>query len=228
MKLRLDNVVIQQGRLTEQQNKLGKDEMLSMIRHGANHVFASREGEITDEDIEMILQRAEKKTEELKKKMEDLGESSLRTFTLDTEDRSLYQFEGEDYREKQKMVGLGWIEPPKRERKANYAVDAYFREALRTSEPKAPRVRQSLAVFRSFNEVKMHLFYCFRPLDLQSSPTCKTSSSTRLVSSNFLIKRSSSTAKALATEYGNYPGPHFTVFGMFCYVLSLFFSAGAS
>ena len=34
-----------------------------------------------------------------------------------------------------------WIEPPKRERKANYAVDAYFREMLRVSEPKAPKVR---------------------------------------------------------------------------------------
>lgn len=45
------------------------------------------------------------------------------------------------YREKQKSVGIGnWIEPPKRERKANYAVDAYFREALRVSEPKAPKV----------------------------------------------------------------------------------------
>ena len=140
MKLRLDNVVIQQGRLVEQQNKLGKDEMLSIIRHGANHVFASKEGEISEEDIEKILERAEKKTEELKKKLEGLGESTLRTFTLDTEDKSLYQFEGEDYREKHKMVGMGWIEPPKRERKANYAVDAYFREALRVNEPKAPRV----------------------------------------------------------------------------------------
>lgn len=38
-------------------------------------------------------------------------------------------------------AGIGhWIEPPKRERKANYAVDAYFREALRVSEPKAPKV----------------------------------------------------------------------------------------
>lgn len=44
-------------------------------------------------------------------------------------------------REKQKLIGIGsWIEPPKRERKANYAVDAYFREALRTSEPKQPKV----------------------------------------------------------------------------------------
>lgn len=49
---------------------------------------------------------------------------------------------GEDYREKQKIVPIGnWIEPPKRERKANYAVDAYFREALRVSEPKAPKVQ---------------------------------------------------------------------------------------
>ena len=34
---------------------------------------------------------------------------------------------------------MNWIEPPKRERKANYAVDAYFRDALRMSEPKAPK-----------------------------------------------------------------------------------------
>ena len=83
-------------------------------------------------------------TEELNKKMADLGESSLRTFTMDTEERSVYQFEGEDYREKQKLGLGGWIEPPKRERKANYAVDAYFREALRVSEPKAPKVLSCL------------------------------------------------------------------------------------
>ena len=78
-------------------------------------------------------------TDQLKKEMDSLGESSLRTFTMDTQD-SVYQFEGEDYREKQKLGTLGgWIEPPKRERKANYAVDQYFREALRVSEPKAPK-----------------------------------------------------------------------------------------
>ena len=42
-------------------------------------------------------------------------------------------------REKQKAIVGNWIEPPKRERKANYAVNAYFREALRVSEPKAPK-----------------------------------------------------------------------------------------
>ena len=58
--------------------------MLGMIRHGANHVFASKESEVTDADIDNLLAMGEKKTEELAKKYEGLGESSLRTFTLDT------------------------------------------------------------------------------------------------------------------------------------------------
>ncbi|CAO2611070.1 SWI/SNF-related matrix-associated actin-dependent regulator of chromatin subfamily A member 5, partial [Lemmus lemmus] len=62
MKLRLDSIVIQQGRLVDQNlNKIGKDEMLQMIRHGATHVFASKESEITDEDIDGILERGAKK-----------------------------------------------------------------------------------------------------------------------------------------------------------------------
>ncbi|KAK6493176.1 SWI/SNF-related matrix-associated actin-dependent regulator of chromatin subfamily A member 5 [Huso huso] len=139
MKLRLDSIVIQQGRLVDQNlNKLGKDEMLSIIRHGATHVFASKDSEITDEDVDAVLERGEKKTAEMKEKMLKMGESSLRNFTMET-DNSVYNFEGEDYREKKKMALTEWIEPPKRERKANYAVDAYFREALRVSEPKVPK-----------------------------------------------------------------------------------------
>uniref|UniRef100_A0A1I8PAI2 Chromatin-remodeling complex ATPase chain Iswi n=1 Tax=Stomoxys calcitrans TaxID=35570 RepID=A0A1I8PAI2_STOCA len=144
IKLRLDKMVIQQGRLTNNAGtQLNKDDMLNIIRFGANHVFASKDSELTDEDIDTILERGEAKTAEEKAKYDSLGESSLRTFTMDTAEgtsSSVYQFEGEDYREKQKLNTLGnWIEPPKRERKANYAVDAYFREALRVSEPKAPK-----------------------------------------------------------------------------------------
>ncbi|KAH9422040.1 SWI/SNF- matrix-associated actin-dependent regulator of chromatin sub A member 5 [Dermatophagoides pteronyssinus] len=140
VKLRLDTLVIQQGRLVDANaNKLGKDEVLGMIRHGADHIFASKDSEITDEDLDAILKKGESKTEEMKKRLETLGESQLKNFTLDTNTDSVYQFEGEDYREKQKLATFAWIEPPKRERKANYAVDAYFREALRVSEPKAPK-----------------------------------------------------------------------------------------
>lgn len=50
------------GRLVDANtNKLGKDEVLQMIRHGANHVFASKDSEITEEDIDGILQRGVEK-----------------------------------------------------------------------------------------------------------------------------------------------------------------------
>ena len=65
---------------------------------------------------------------------------TLRTFTIDNnaEEKSLYAFEGEDFRNKAK-VESNWIAPPKRQRKANYDVDAYFKEVMKTGEtsPKA-------------------------------------------------------------------------------------------
>lgn len=62
VKLRLDKLVIQQGRLVDAKSSaLNKDEMLSMIRHGANHVFASKDSDITEEDIDTIVLKGEAK-----------------------------------------------------------------------------------------------------------------------------------------------------------------------
>lgn len=65
----------------------------------------------------------------MNEKLDSLGESSLRNFTLDSkQSENLYNFEGKDYRNEQKVaVSDYWIEPPKRERKANYQVDQYFK-----------------------------------------------------------------------------------------------------
>ncbi|BHF58101.1 SWI/SNF-related matrix-associated actin-dependent regulator of chromatin sub A member 5 [Sparganum proliferum] len=145
MKLHLDNLVIQQGRLVDQKtNQLQKGEVLDMIKYDANYIFRSKESTIKDEDIDEILARGEQRTTEMKEKLAKMGESNLRQLRFDLEEEvpdSAYIFEGEDYRTKHAHSSslLGWIEPPKRERKANYAVDAYFREALRVSEPKAPK-----------------------------------------------------------------------------------------
>ena len=70
-------------------------------------------------------------------KTNEAGEKDEATF-------SVYNFEGADYRKLNKEndashFALNFIEPPKRERKENYAVDLYFKEALRTNEPKAPK-----------------------------------------------------------------------------------------
>lgn len=61
VKLRLDRMVIQQGRLVDNKQNLGKDEMLSMIRHGAKQVFASKESNIGQDDIDEILRIGESK-----------------------------------------------------------------------------------------------------------------------------------------------------------------------
>lgn len=47
--------------MDNQTNKLGKDEVLNMIRHGASHVFASKDSEITEEDIDSIIAKGEQK-----------------------------------------------------------------------------------------------------------------------------------------------------------------------
>ena len=49
------------GRLVDPNLKVSKDEMLNMIRHGADEVFASKDEEITEEDIDAILKKGEKK-----------------------------------------------------------------------------------------------------------------------------------------------------------------------
>ena len=73
IKLRLDRMVIQQGKLAEQKANLNKDDMLNMIRHGANKVFAAKDGEFEDEDIETVLEMGEKKTAEQQAKFAELG-----------------------------------------------------------------------------------------------------------------------------------------------------------
>lgn len=142
MKLHLDKLVIQQGRLVEKQNTLNKDDMLSMIRHGANWIMSAKNNELTDEAIDVLLEKGEARTQELKSKFEKVGENGLRNFTM--ESYTLYDFEGENYLEKQKSIMPleNWIEPPKRERKINYAIDAIFREALRpeAAKPSKPKV----------------------------------------------------------------------------------------
>ena len=61
MKLHLDKIVIQQGRLVDSHQKVKNEEMLSMIRHGADKVFSSKEATVTDDDIDDILARGELK-----------------------------------------------------------------------------------------------------------------------------------------------------------------------
>ncbi|CAO3680362.1 unnamed protein product [Umbelopsis ramanniana] len=143
-KLRLDQLVIQQGRMTQQQKGASKEELLTMIQHGAESIFKDTDAStVLDDDIEEILRLGEEKTAELNKKYENVTIDDLKNFTSD----SAYQWNGEDWSSKRKAgSGFAWLGPAKRERKANYAVDDYYKEALRTSSKtastKAPRPKR--------------------------------------------------------------------------------------
>lgn len=134
-KLYLDAVVIQQGRLLEKNSSLSKGELMTMVRFGADEVFRSSESTISDADIDAILRDGEERTAAMAEKVKADMQHNLQNFSLDGGDTSIFEYEGEDYREKQAETKgfkptATFIALPQRERKQNYDVNDYFRKKL--------------------------------------------------------------------------------------------------
>ncbi|UKZ88393.1 uncharacterized protein TrAFT101_004151 [Trichoderma asperellum] len=175
-KLRLDQVVIQQGRAqVAAKAAANKDELLNMIQHGAEKVFqskgptdetANKEKELNDEDIDEILSRGESRTKELNARYEKLGIEDLQKFTSE----SAYEWNGENFAQAKKNIGMNWINPSKRERREqSYSMDKYFRQAMypnpkADAKPKAPRAPKQVPVHD-------YQFYPPRLQDLQDRET---------------------------------------------------------
>lgn len=156
-KLRLDQLVIQQGRAQQQvKNAASKDELLGMIQHGAADVF-SGEGtaelaankDISEDGFDSILRRGEERTAELGKKYESLGIDELQKFSSE----NAYEWNGQTFTDRKKDIGMNWINPAKRERKEQfYSIDKYYRQALATggrtaeSKPKVPRAPKQISI----------------------------------------------------------------------------------
>jgi SWI/SNF-related matrix-associated actin-dependent regulator of chromatin subfamily A member 5 len=99
-KLKLDAMVVQQGRIADASKSLSKDEMSEMIRFGADKVFKSSDTDITEEDIDLILERGEERTKELNAnldKMTDHDKGDLYNFSLDGAAIKTQTFDGVDY-----------------------------------------------------------------------------------------------------------------------------------
>lgn len=97
-KLKLDAMVVQQGRLKDK-DKVSKEEILAAVRFGADSIFRSEESTITDEDIDVILERGKAKTKELAEKIQKREKGDLLDFRLDG-GISAQTFEGVDYSDK--------------------------------------------------------------------------------------------------------------------------------
>ncbi|CAD7696105.1 unnamed protein product [Ostreobium quekettii] len=144
-KLRLDALVIQQGRLTNDKNKnakVSKDDLLSMVRYGAELVFSSDASSITEADIDVIIAKGEKDTKELNEKMSAFTDNAVK-FALDG-GLSLYDYRSEEEDngnlDLKQFIGNNWIDPPKRERKRvmNYSESDYYKHVMK--HPKSDRV----------------------------------------------------------------------------------------
>ncbi|EPZ34649.1 hypothetical protein ROZALSC1DRAFT_27044 [Rozella allomycis CSF55] len=148
-KLRLDQLVIQNGKRDNLNQKLGQEDLLTMIRHGAQDAFI--EGStVIDEDIEIVLNKGEEKTRELMKKYETAGLEDLQKFNVDNSFNT-YEWDGKDF-SKKKNKSLFILETSKRERKSNYAIDSYYRDTLgiqitRGPSSKAPRAPKQPAIY---------------------------------------------------------------------------------
>jgi len=120
-KLKLDAMVVQQGRLQDKEKKLSKEELLDSIRYGADKVFRSQSSSISDDDIEKILEAGRKRTEAMEAALADLKGDAL-DFKLDGGIGS-QTFEGVDYSNRKRPAGLPlFIDIGKRQRTAvNYS-----------------------------------------------------------------------------------------------------------
>ncbi|KAF1825395.1 chromatin remodelling complex ATPase chain ISW1 [Dissoconium aciculare CBS 342.82] len=173
-KLRLDQLVIQQGRAQQQaKQNSSKDELLGMIQHGAETIFEAKEGtkvtDLSDGGFDEILKRSEERTKEMNSKYEKLGLDDLQKFT--SEAGAAYEWNGESFINKKKEIGLSWINPAKRERKEqSYSMDKYYRNALMTG---GPRPDPKPKVPRAPRQMAMHDYQFFSPRlgDLQERET---------------------------------------------------------
>lgn len=175
-KLRLDQLVIQQGRAQTAQNTTTQSDLIGMIQHGASEMFNQKSGTLnqqsmTEDDIDAILAKGEEKTAELNSKYEKLGLDELQRFSMD----SAYEWNGQDFKNKDKkkkgVVQVNWINPGKRERKENYSIDSYYKEMLYNSSSKNSNGKQQAPRAPKQIHIQDHQFYPQRLVDLQEKET---------------------------------------------------------
>jgi len=119
-KLFLDAAVIQQGRLAEQNSAVGKDELMKMVRFGADEILSGKGGSYTDEDIDALILRGEERTSAMQARLETDAQYNLASFSLlgsDDIGRDTFSFGGENYRDAEKKGFGNFINLPQRERK---------------------------------------------------------------------------------------------------------------
>ena len=155
-KLHLDALVIQQGRLAEQEKNMSKQEMMAAIRYGADDIFKQGNDDDEEIDIDAILAKAEEKTEEMNKKFEAGQQEGINS--------RMWAFDGGDGEVTSSLpAGLrptGFIDIGKRDRKqTNYSEAAYQQLITTDGQPKPKAFRAK--------EVQFYDYQFFDPVKLR-------------------------------------------------------------
>eukprot|EP00796_Vickermania_ingenoplastis_P004442 gene4442-3241_t len=160
-KLYLDAVVVQQGRIqSKAQQNVSKAELLSMIKFGAEEIFKSRHEDVTEADIDFLLDQGETRSAELAAETKQQVSMSLASFELGAEEANIYEFEGVSFKSgvESRMLFLRMKEP--------VAQSVLERECQQYGEVLKvvlhPNLSQALVSFRSVGdamEAKEHLPY---------------------------------------------------------------------
>ena len=102
-------------------SKLSKNELMQMVKFGADQIISGQKGAYTDEDIDALIAYGEQKTDELQANLKKNAQHNLASFTLNgdlegKEAKDTFDFAGENYRDKRGDGSL-FIDMGTRERK---------------------------------------------------------------------------------------------------------------
>lgn len=103
LRLKLDSLVIQTGRLAPRHKSLDKEELQEMLHYGADQIFNANndDSDITDEKLAEILQRGEQKISRISHELEIQLEKKKNLIDFESK-IDMWNFESVDYSKKRK------------------------------------------------------------------------------------------------------------------------------
>jgi SWI/SNF-related matrix-associated actin-dependent regulator of chromatin subfamily A member 5 len=169
-KLKIDHMIMQKGKFGHgNSKKLTTQDMMNAIHCGAQEIIMSKDEQMTEQDIDKILQYGTEKTDEINKELNKIEQKfNLDNISLtgnENDGHNMYYFEGEDYKNKQKIDGeVNFIETSRdRKHKAGgYDIDKYYREAFNVPVKDKKRLRGWRAIANGGYD---HQFFNIERLD---------------------------------------------------------------
>lgn len=64
--------MILKGKISQKQKNKEKNELFDLIQYGSSEIFKASEGTIKDEDLDLLLERGEKRVKQMNDKIDNL------------------------------------------------------------------------------------------------------------------------------------------------------------